>query len=332
MNATTNAESSISLVLIEPVESSTSDENIEAINPATYNVSTDNLTNPIITEIKEFSEYDDSNTAKENIPDAAESFPGNQLLPSEEDTYTEPEINPEVQKYIDDYKAKEQDIYSRADNITPPDQLITKFYTANEMINRYGAYFSARTYSGNTHPIVSVDEKYPIECLRDMGGGSYYVVYNIEEGGRMFLFFPADANGLFSYGLYLRKPLDKSRFEQLKPGDTLEPIVDIDSSLEIVFNKKIESLCNVVAGAAPNIIGTYHFFNDSLWFIKYENLNDEDVTIKTFKTKKVKILEINKFNDKKLVIKWEFLYEGVTYPDGVNGTYDFNILPIDYPE
>ncbi|MCL2514036.1 MAG: hypothetical protein FWF08_09050, partial [Oscillospiraceae bacterium] len=253
-------------------------------------------------------------------------------LSPEDDGYTEPEISPEMQQYIDEYNAKEQDIYSRADNNTPPDQLITKSYPASEMIYRYGAYFSAGTYSGNKHPIVSVDERYPIECLRDMGEGSYYAVYNIKEGGRLFMFFPADAHGCFSYSLYLRAPLDKSRFEKLKPGDTIASVIDIDPSFAIAFEKKIDSFCNVASGKNSNALGTYHFFDDSLWFIEYEDLNDDVATIKEYKTKKTKILGIKQFNDKKIMIDWEFSYEGEIYADGASGIYDFNILPIDYPE
>jgi len=321
---TTEDEMTASPVIFETNESFTSGETNEMQEPSLYNPNGNNTTISDITETVETSGFEASNSSEENPTDVT-----GQVF--EDETYKEPEISPEMQQYIDEYNAKEQDIYSRADNNTPPDQLITKSYPASEIINDYSGYFSARTYSGNKYPLTFVDEHYPIECLRDMGDGSYYAVYNIKEGGRWIMFFPSDVNNYFSYSLYLRAPLDKSRFEKLKPGDTLASVVDVDSSLKITFEKNLDFLCNVASGNSPNIFGTYHFFNDSLLFVKYENLNNEDVTTETFKTKKVKILEIKKFDDKKLVVDWEFLREDEIYADSANGIYDFNILPIDYP-
>jgi len=236
----------------------------------------------------------------------SQSTSANETLPSDlSDDY-----------YNELYRNQEKAILSRVDNIQPFDKLTTKTYSLADLLETFGGYFSSWTYSGNIHYMNGIDEKREIECLRHMGDGNYYVVYKAENGGRMFVFFPMDQNNRLSHSIYLMGPLEQSKFETLKRGDSFSKVMDIDPT----FSASLE-----VAGYASNATGidgkiyTMHMLKEKMVMITYQPVRDDEDDLE-----KVLIDTVTIFPDQKIVIDVDG-YMG-------NGTYDYTILPQDYPE
>jgi len=220
--------------------------------------------------------------------------------------------------YNELFQKQKGEILSRVDNIQPFDKLTTKTYSLADIESPFGTYFSSWTYSGNIYTMQRIDEKYEIECLRDMGDGNYYAVYKVENGWRMFAFFPKDQGNLFSHAIYLMGPLEQSKFETLKRGDSLSKVMDIDPT----FSASLESAGyagNSSMVLRNNIYFTMHMFRDRMALITYQPVRDDEDDLE-----KVLIDTVTIFSDQKIVIDFDG-YMG-------NGTYDYTILPQDYPE
>lgn len=71
-----------------------------------------------------------------------------------------------------------------------------------------------------------IDEKYPIECLRDMGNGKKYVVYSSKDGGLFYLFFRNEIH--LSHSAYVSDVKSKKDFDSIQLGDTFEQVAAID--------------------------------------------------------------------------------------------------------
>jgi len=146
-----------------------------------------------------------------------------------------------------------------------------------------------------------------------MGDGNYYVVYEVENGGRMFAFFPKEQGNLLSHSMYLMKPLEQSKFETLKRGDSLAKVMEIDPT----FSASIEAAG--YAGNATMVGGsvyTMHMFKDKM-MITYQPVRDDVEDLG-----KVLIDTVTIFPDKKIEIDIDG-YMG-------NSTYDYTILPQDF--
>jgi len=303
-----------------------SDNNLSAA-PSSSNADTSN------------NDYPENNS----INDITDSGNAEDVKASSHLDETEP-TNVETSHYYheseSEYLAIEKSILDRADNIVPADQLITKSYSFADFAHKYGAYFNARRFSGNVHSVLDIDEQYPIECMRDMGNGNYYAVYNIKEGGRWFLFFPNDAGKLYSYSVYVETPLDKTKFMKLRKGDNLPKVLEIDTPLSWLWNeRKADSEFNSIGVLEDDsVMCTYHLFKDSIWLITYK-IDPALLSIKSPEElpndylNKITITNIEKFSDQKLIVNLPVFSErnGEKIPASVNGTYDFTILPQDYP-
>ena len=210
----------------------------------------------------------------------------------------------------------EADILARADNTKSVDELITQTYDAAYIAEHFGTYFSVRAHSGYFETLASVDAVCKIECLRDMGGGNYYAVFKVTEGGRWYSFFPKEDNNLLSHNVYVQTPLDREAFDRLEPGDTLTDVLRLDSALKMSMDEQIV----VNMPAIKHDIYTIHFFGDQIYLIRY--VTEEEPPVEDYG--RVFIESIEKYPTG--VITLDF-----TPSHMINGDYDYSILPQDYP-
>ena len=76
-----------------------------------------------------------------------------------------------------------------ADNEGDYDSKITRIYTIPELKT---GYWNVQLFTSFFQTLDSINEQFPIECLRRMDDGRYYAMYKMEGGGLFYIFFTAD--------------------------------------------------------------------------------------------------------------------------------------------
>lgn len=198
-----------------------------------------------------------------------------------------------------------------ADNQISAERLITKRYSINPLLS----YTSHNSIVATSLPLDagSLNQYWKMECIRTMESGRHYSLVFTENGGRQFLFF--DENQKLDYALYLHEPLRKEGFLSLKSGDPYKKVLEVDSGLQEGFN--VTHSMNTIQAADYDY--TLHLFADSLLVIAWgrTNVNMEDAD--------------SVLNDKVIhSLQWVDDYQ-VTMEAYGGKTWDFRILPMDYP-
>ncbi|MCL2512381.1 MAG: hypothetical protein FWF08_00650 [Oscillospiraceae bacterium] len=231
--------------------------------------------------------------------------------------------NAEIKEWatMTDYEIEkaDQNVFDRANNELSCNKLITKRFPLRDLPFRCNISLkSIELYNTWRTHIYEIDDRAKIECLRLLGNEDYYAVFEIEEGGRVFCFFPKDHGYRLSHSVYVNRPGKESEYDRIKIGDDFKKIekTDYGAALYDGYGMNWTSF--------NDIVGSYHLLKDSLIFIEYDidNINH---------TGKVS-------NIKKLPDKIIFVPIG-TYVEGANGgitaedeAFDFTIFPQDYPE
>ncbi len=223
------------------------------------------------------------------------------------------------------YGYSTEQILARADNSKPAEEMITKAYPAKAIFDRVGVYFNANLHSGFVIRPELYNSWFEIECLRDMGDGNYYAITKVEEGGYFFAFFPSHSHHCLDYTVYIQEPLNKTRFDRLKKGQSMADVAKLDPVVQIFIDAESTQMAfNATQGG--NICYTYHMFNDCMYLISYimQDPRSSDPS-------GIHILDIRKFPDHKLILDMTYEEDGVTKQVYGYGTHDFSILPQDYP-
>jgi hypothetical protein len=77
--------------------------------------------------------------------------------------------------------------------------------------------------------IQDIASELPLENLRQVDERHFYTVYKIKDGGRLFLFFEGNENSLrCTTTLYSERRLQKSDFDGIKAGDSLDKVIAVD--------------------------------------------------------------------------------------------------------
>ena len=207
-----------------------------------------------------------------------------------------------------------------ADNHTPAQELITKAFRGN-------LFLLSDYMDRSSQPPMAIDDVLSgwglkAECVRDMGNHRFYGVFLAEDGRRQLLFF--DENRVLEYSLYLNRRLDKEAFLSLKKGDSCQKLLEIDHSLRDGYDayrceqKAAYLYVNTIRADCDY---TLHLFEDSLLVIAWDRLylNDQDLEIS---------LQSRRIRDLRWYDSRQFTLD--SYDGGK--TWDFRILPIDYPQ
>ena len=216
-------------------------------------------------------------------------------------------VNEKVRQYL-----------SMANNVLPSEQLITETYHAEQIASSFGGYFYDPIHSYRDR-IETVEEECKIECVRDMGDGKFYVVFQVAEGGRWYSFFDKE---YLSHNIYVKEPLDAAAFRKLKIGDTLGDVQKLDPALALSKADGTPLHCNELPlgysdqdmDAADNMYTVHLFYNQLVMITYTENQANREASVIT----KIDILP-----------DFTIVYRNFT--SEVDGHRDFRILPQDYP-
>lgn len=133
----------------------------------------------------------------------------------------------------------------------PLSNILTKEYSLQELRDFFGVMSLNESSVFGTEPdhldltMTDVNEKYPMECLREKG----YSVYQVKESGYFYVFWVNTFDPLSEQGIkvekdtavpyftaYLSSPKEASDFETIKEGiSTAADVAKIDPAFELEF-------------------------------------------------------------------------------------------------
>ena len=130
-----------------------------------------------------------------------------------------------------------------------------------------------------------VYELYPTKALRKASTGEEYIIYESQSGYREYVFLKHwEESGITvtnGFPIVVGELLPYKAFEQLKVGDTIDSVEEIDPIA--VFTKRRFEYCapNVAASNAKRgyPITSIHYLSDGLLKIEYEMLEDSSLVI-----------------------------------------------------
>ena len=130
-----------------------------------------------------------------------------------------------------------------------------------------------------------VYELYPTKALRKASTGEEYIIYESQSGYREYVFLKHwEESGITvtnGFPIVVGELLPYKAFEQLKVGDTIDSVEEIDPIA--VFTKRRFEYCapNVAASNAKlgYPITSIHYLSDGLLKIEYEMLEDSSLVI-----------------------------------------------------
>ena len=163
---------------------------------------------------------------------------------------------------------EESNLPVEVDKQTDYKQLITRRYSLEEL----GAK-SWLVQFGTSYVLTmeSVNENFPIECLRQMEDGRYYAVYMLEDGGLFYVFFYHDGfMYTYSHSIYWVPTVNPVGYSRLKGYLDLDTVKKYDEAIALLPEK---NLLNCLA-PGPNEMQTLHYTKDGLISIDYVDEGD----------------------------------------------------------
>ena len=160
------------------------------------------------------------------------------------------------------------DITEWVDNETPWQELITVSYDINGMIEQLflEPYLHFTTESITVAELHAV---FPIQCVRENEDGFVYFVYQIEQGGLLYVFLSPDLERgpptTLRNWFYVDENRSYADFSSLEEGDTLENVKKIDPTVQI-YENMMDVDQNLVANMGA---GSYHYLTDGILCIGY---------------------------------------------------------------
>lgn len=161
------------------------------------------------------------------------------------------------------------DITEWVDNETPWQELLTESYDINDMIEQ----LFLEPYLRFTTESITISElhaRFPIQCVRENEDGFVYFVYQIEQGGLLYVFLAPDWEGdpptTLRNWFYVDKNRSYADFSSIEEGDTIEDVKKIDPTVQIYENIMEADREWVISSLGS---GSYHYLTDGILLIGY---------------------------------------------------------------
>ncbi|MDR2525426.1 MAG: hypothetical protein LBC83_04435 [Oscillospiraceae bacterium] len=188
-------------------------------------------------------------------------------------------------------------ILSIEDNQVDCESTITKTISLQDFREQYFFRDFSPSFSFQ-QTIEQINADFPIECLRKKKENQRYVVYEAKESGRVFVFFRDQV--VKSHCVYVLNTKKYRDFKSIKTGSLFDDVLKIDKAAEI--------WSSVNDDIGMDGFRSLHLLTDGLLAIRYKQDTKRNAIVD----------EIQLFTD--------FRMEA-------NGTtYDYSILPQDYPQ
>jgi hypothetical protein len=199
------------------------------------------------------------------------------------------------------------------ESLLPYDELISMSYPEWGFYEHgipYQLYIPAASYQITPYGLQEFG--YAVECLRRTGDTTAYCMFKTDEGGLVYCFLSKEySSWLVHHAVYVKNALTKDAFAGIGVGSSLRDVSEVDSTVALreaeLMRWKDEGL--------PEKFFTVHLLRDCLVVIDYSYSDGQFL-----------VAGIRYFDDFKLEFDESFMF-GIT--NGV--TYDYTILPQDYP-
>jgi len=206
----------------------------------------------------------------------------------------------------DEHEPTEQELKTQEvlDKSTDEDlnKIINHSYSQNDLID----FISYMSGPNDVIMLYQLDEKFPIECIRIFNDSLTYCVYNLKEGGFLFVYLFNDLE-FVHYIFLVKKTLIKDDFSKLEKGSPLRDVEKIDPGIKIINSMGKLPLTHEV---------TYHMVKEGFIKIIY---NSDNFDPETYKVESV-----------------EFIPNGQSIIDfynlGDSSAYNYKFLEQDYPD
>lgn len=160
------------------------------------------------------------------------------------------------------------DITEWVDNETPWQELLTESYDINDMIEQ----LFLESYLRFTTESITISElhaRFPIQCVRENEDGFVYFVYQIEQGGLLYVFLSPNLEGgpptTLRNWFYVDENRSYADFSSIEEGDTIEDVKKIDPTVQI-YENMLDADQELVAAMGS---GSYHYLTDGILPIGY---------------------------------------------------------------
>ena len=165
-----------------------------------------------------------------------------------------------------------KEIYSRINNNSPYDELITKEIDINLFVEKFDPDPTISLFTDITL-ITEMDAEFGVECLRRTEVGTLYSVHKIKQGGLLYVFYrnhSYERTGEYEeikHWYYVKEKLIYSDFSSVVNGTDIEKIADIDpiTSVYIERANKYEKSYGAT---------TFHYLEDGILMLSYKYMNE----------------------------------------------------------
>ena len=176
----------------------------------------------------------------------------------------------------------EEKLGIQVDNDTPLKQLLTKEYELSELQDFFGKDASIGgclpEYTDiKYHSSSEILTSFPIECLRSSGGGTYYTVYKIRDGGYYYIYWnaastiPINGDITVLFTICVNNPASYKKLRKLVWRDI--------TTVEDILNAAPETVMNFMYSSGPY---SYTLLDDwDVMVIRYYVKGDGDITKNT---------------------------------------------------
>lgn len=161
----------------------------------------------------------------------------------------------------------------------------------------------------------TLNEKYPVECLRTFQNSLDYVIYRLDEGGYLYVFFHGTSLKFADCIFVVKKPLQKEDFSEIKEGSTLADVENIDPGVKLIHSISSYYLVEPM---------TYHMVQEGFVRIEYQSAPYHSTTAEYDVTAKVKSVRFIAPGEVLTTPREDF------YPSKT--AYRYYLLPQDYPQ
>lgn len=194
-------------------------------------------------------------------------------------------------------------LFSISDNEVDYNSKITHTISSENFLNDY--FFHMYSTITSFHPTLDiVDEKYKIECLRDMEANKKYTIYKSDDGGLFFVFYIS--GGMQSHSAYISKTLYFDDFKYITEGTNLNVVKEIDNTVSIWTDSYIKE--------GQKKIKSIHLLKDGVLVYSYSRKDNGEYVVSNIYYSK------------------DFVYKSdITDGQGDTMSYDYTILEHDYP-
>lgn len=224
-----------------------------------------------------------------------------------------------IRAELDEQMEEVVKLYTERNVLTdaPYESTITTL-TPNEILDEY-LFWLMRIQQSNARYTGTINEDYGIECLRDAGRTEHgnwrmYSIHKLATGAVFYMFYE---DCLLRNTVLMTKSLTKADFSEIKIGDTVEDVAEIEPAA--IYWKNIRGKNKELYPDAYKDVGgftTPFLLKDGLLIIIYE-LKDNDYYIEDIV-----------FHDDFKSVYPDFKYNFTSEED----VFDYRILPEDYPD